>query len=225
MTHFPQSVKAVLFDWDNTLVDSWPVLYEALQTTYIVMGKTPLSMDQIRSQTAHSLRDRFPVVFGDQWREAQTVFYQEYRKAKIHGIQALPYAEDLLVFLRRQGAYLAIVSNKLGEELRKEVDALGWTPYFKQIIGSGDCPEDKPSPLCVDAALSEEGRSYSRQDVWFVGDTKVDYECARNAGCFPVLVHPLEECNTAVTVAGCGELLAYAKRIYLEGVNSEKGYL
>jgi phosphoglycolate phosphatase len=31
--------KAVIFDWDNTLVDSWPVIHHALNETLEAYGK------------------------------------------------------------------------------------------------------------------------------------------------------------------------------------------
>ena len=31
--------QAALFDWDNTLVDTWPVIHEAMNTTLSAMGR------------------------------------------------------------------------------------------------------------------------------------------------------------------------------------------
>lgn len=33
--------KAIIFDWDNTLVDSWPVIQHAIDHTMVEMGKEP----------------------------------------------------------------------------------------------------------------------------------------------------------------------------------------
>ena len=50
-----------------------------------------------------------------------------------------------------------------------------------------DAPEDKPSPIPVSMALEGSGIAPGA-DVWFVGDTSIDMECAHNARCVPVLV-------------------------------------
>jgi phosphoglycolate phosphatase len=31
--------KAIIFDWDNTLVDTWPLIQTAIDTTMVQMGK------------------------------------------------------------------------------------------------------------------------------------------------------------------------------------------
>ncbi|PPR65951.1 MAG: hypothetical protein CFH03_00782, partial [Alphaproteobacteria bacterium MarineAlpha3_Bin2] len=36
--------RAILFDWDNTLVDSWPTIIDALNVTLEAYGKTPWTM-------------------------------------------------------------------------------------------------------------------------------------------------------------------------------------
>jgi phosphoglycolate phosphatase len=46
---------------------------------------------------------------------------------------------------------------------------------------------DKPAVEPVDLALAESGIPRGA-DVWFVGDTDIDMNCAINAGCLPVLL-------------------------------------
>jgi phosphoglycolate phosphatase len=74
--------RAILFDWDNTLVDSWPTIIDALNVTLEAYGKTPWVMDEARARVRKSMRDSFPELFGDQWRQAGEVFYERY--AAIH---------------------------------------------------------------------------------------------------------------------------------------------
>jgi phosphoglycolate phosphatase len=81
------------------------------------------------------------------------------------------------------------VSNKTGRLLRREADQLGWTRHFDVIVGAGDAETDKPTTAPVDLALSGSGIPRGRQ-VWFVGDTAIDMECAAAAGCVGVLLSP-----------------------------------
>ena len=33
--------RAILFDWDNTLVDTWPTIVECYHDTFTALGQTP----------------------------------------------------------------------------------------------------------------------------------------------------------------------------------------
>jgi len=46
----PVRPRAVLFDWDNTLIDSWPVIHESLNATLTAYGLDPWTMDETRAR-------------------------------------------------------------------------------------------------------------------------------------------------------------------------------
>jgi len=94
-------------------------------------------------------------------------------------------AEKVLLALQGTDIYTALVSNKTGEALRLEVNHIGWNKYFAKVVGAKDAAEDKPSPKPVIMALNGSGIEPSG-DVWFVGDSVTDMECAHNSNCVPV---------------------------------------
>jgi phosphoglycolate phosphatase len=179
---------ALIFDWDNTLVDTWPTIHEALNVMLPQMGHAPWAIDETKRRVRQSLRDAFPGLFGARWQEARTLYLEAFEAIHLDRLRPLPGAEALLDGLRADGRFLALVSNKTGSLLRREVDALGWGGYFGRVVGAGDAVRDKPHRAPVDLALEDSAHTASAQ-VWFVGDTGIDMECARNAGCLPVLVH------------------------------------
>ena len=63
--------KAVLFDWDGTLVNSWPIIHESMNRTLDEMGHALWSMDETTSRVRKSLREAFPELFGDRCRERE----------------------------------------------------------------------------------------------------------------------------------------------------------
>ena len=180
---------AVIFDWDNTLVDSWSTIHDALNMTFAVMGTPQWTLDQTMSQVRHSLRDSFPQLFGSSWEDARRLYLANFEAIHLDRLMPLPGAEALLGALDRLGLYVAVVSNKTGRLLRCEVSALGWEPLFARVIGAGDAVADKPDRAPVDMALDSSGIQPGPR-VWFVGDTDIDMECAANAGCLPVLIAP-----------------------------------
>jgi len=184
--------KAVLFDWDNTLVNTWPVIREALNKTFTELGHAPWSMEQVQQRVARSMRDSFPAIFGDSWQTAGELYQQNFRAIHLERLQALEGAETTLAFLRRHPVYLAVVSNKKGVNLRKEVAHIGWEKYFDKVVGADDTPRDKPAPDMVIAALSGSGIAPG-PDVWLVGDSAIDMECAHASGCIPIWYGELPE--------------------------------
>lgn len=173
--------SAVLFDWDNTLVDSWDSIHWALNQTLDAMGHPPWDMAETRRRVALSLRDSFPALFGERWQEARQIYYDSFAEIHLAHLKPLPGAPNILERLYKAGIPMGVISNKSGPFIRKEVAHLGWTSYFKHLMGAGDAEADKPSDLPVRLTLGVIGVP-ADANVWFIGDAPVDMECAANAG-------------------------------------------
>ncbi|HEY7609363.1 MAG TPA: HAD family hydrolase [Alphaproteobacteria bacterium] len=181
--------RAILFDWDNTLVDTWGTIQAALNAALTAMGFPAWTMDECRMRVRASLRDTFPRMFGERWPEARDIFYSTYRASHLETLRALPEAERVTRRLACQGLYLGVVSNKTGPLLRAEAAKLGWERNFGRLVGAGDAKVDKPAPDPIYLATQELGIS-DYKTVWYVGDAAIDVECARHAGCIAILVGP-----------------------------------
>ncbi len=68
-------------------------------------------------------------------------------------LRLLPHAQDILTYLRESEITLFVVSNKIGDSLRKEIDLLNLTHFFDNIVGSLDTNFDKPHIAPVNLAL------------------------------------------------------------------------
>lgn len=178
--------KAIIFDWDNTLVDTWPMIHKALYQTFEQYGQVPWTLEETRERVAHSLRDSFPQLFGEKWEEAGQVYQTSYLTHHLQELKSLPLSEEVLKFLHDKGIRMFVVSNKKGPTLRKEVESIGWGKYFDGLVGSNDAPRDKPHADPVHMVLEGSGIQPG-DDVWFIGDTVIDLECAKNTDCIPVL--------------------------------------
>jgi len=179
--------KAVLFDWDNTLVDSWQCLHRAANETLAAMGHPTWDLAEAKQRVALSLRDSFPQMFGDRWQEARDIFYARFAAIHLDYLAPLPGAAETMGRLCQAGVPMAVISNKNGAFLRAEVEHLGWNDYFKHVNGAGDSSADKPATAPVENALRAIGVN-ADYNVWFIGDAAVDMECAVNSGVQPVLV-------------------------------------
>jgi phosphoglycolate phosphatase len=186
--------RAIIFDWDNTLVDSWGTIHDALNFLMAAMEKPLWTIEETRERVRLSLRDAFPAIFAERWEEARQIYMDRFRAIHLERLTSLPGREALLRQLAADGHYLAIVSNKTGAVLRAEAEHIGWSSLFGSIVGAGDAHTDKPHPAPVELALKPSGIAPG-PDVWFVGDTAVDMECAIAAGCVPVLLGIAESEN------------------------------
>jgi phosphoglycolate phosphatase len=179
--------RAMIFDWDNTLVDSWGTIHDALNFLMAAFELPPWTIDDTKARVRNSLRDAFPPMFGDRWEEAQRIYLDRFRSIHLERLTPLPGRETLLRTLTENGIYLGVVSNKTGAVLRSEAAHLRWTSFFGAIVGAGDTHADKPHCAPVELALQPSGIAPGGE-VWFVGDTEIDMECAVASGCVPVLL-------------------------------------
>ncbi|HZB92965.1 MAG TPA: HAD family hydrolase [Stellaceae bacterium] len=193
MSATPARPRALLFDWDNTLVDSWETIHAALVVTFTAMGREPWTLQETKLRVARSLRDSFPALFGARWEEARQRYLEAFAAIHLERLRAVDGAAEMLEALGTAGFLLGVVSNKTGRLLRQEAEHLGWTRHFRRLVGAGDAELDKPHAAPVLLAL--EGSGIGCEATWYVGDTALDMECARNAGCWSVLIdgRPLEE--------------------------------
>jgi len=159
-----------------------------LHETFTEMGHEPWTLEEVRQRVKHSARNAFPALFGDDWERAANRYRDAYRSKNLERLLPLPGAEEVLKQLQAQGVYMAIVSNKMGDTLRREAEHLGWNHYFSALVGSTDSEHDKPHPAPVYLAL---GELVPSEEIWFIGDTPVDLEVAQRAGLTPILYGPV----------------------------------
>ena len=126
-----------------------------------------------------------------------------------------PGVEEGLRALRATGHDLALVTNKPAPHARRLLDHFGWTSLFAAILGGGDTPELKPSPLPLQEALRRTGHAPGTS--WMVGDHHTDLEAARRAGVKSIYLesgigHPGAETPDLV----CPDFAAFAARFQPE---------
>lgn len=198
---------AILFDWDNTLVDTWKTIFYAMNDTLLAFGLEPWAEEFALANIQRSGQEAFPKWFGDQAREAQIFFYRLVEEDNLQGLNPMPGAKAVLEVLAQKGVPIGIVSNKRGAYLRKEVAYLGWQDYFGVLVGAGDAARDKPAADPVLLAL-QSLKIPASQQVWMVGDAPVDWDCALAAGCQPIAIGERFELSSSVIVSieNCGKL-------------------
>ncbi len=193
--------QGIIFDWDNTLVSTWPLIWHAINTAMKSMGKEEWSLQRVRDNVHKSMRESFPAIFGDDWQKAGEIYKESYRQVSTK-IEFLPKALSLINLIEKSSILQFVVSNKIGTTLRREASLLRVERKFFSLIGSQDTTFDKPNNAPVKLALMGSGIDFANlkideakdrifddfgEEIWFIGDTIADIECAINSGCRPVL--------------------------------------
>lgn len=201
--------QAILFDWDNTLIDGWAAIEAGLNAAFAAFGKPAWTREQVLANVRKSLRDSFPEHFGAEWERARDIFYEAVRGSHLQVIRPLP--ETIGMLDRLTHLPLGVVSNKQGALLRAEAEHLGWGHRFRTLVGAGDAVADKPSGAPLHLALNQMGLT-AGPHIWYVGDTAIDMQAARAAGCVAVL---LGDAGHDGGIAACAPDLAFTDGVQL----------
>lgn len=194
------SIRALLFDFDGTLADSFAAIIASTNHVRDSFGLPPLPDAHIRKYIGHGLpalmTDLCP---GFDTAEAVARYRAHHAGTMIAGTKLMPGVLPTLTELRRRGLGLGVCSNKAVSFTRQLVTALGLGDHVNSVLG----PEDvggRPKP---DPAMLLEGcrrLSVSPDSVVYVGDMIVDVQAGRAAGIPVWLVHVgLAGCEDATT--------------------------
>jgi phosphoglycolate phosphatase len=207
--------KAVLFDWDGTLVDTIPGLRIAHNHVRTEMGHPPWTEAQFWENLKHSARELYPRVYGAESDKALGILYSYIDDNHLKYLKVLPHAQDVLNLLDSHRIPYGLISNKRHKYLLKEVSHIGWEKRFFRAIGAGEAAKDKPAADPVHKIFELAGFSFEPQDVWFVGDTETDLATGQAFGCPTVLITHgrdmqglIETFNPLHVVNDCSGMLA-----------------
>ena len=178
-------IRFAVFDLDGTLVDSRRDLANAANALITGLGGAPLAEEAVadmvgegaavlvrRALTAAGLDPDLP--------GALPRFLELYDERLLENTRPYDGVVDALQALHQRGP-LAVLTNKPQAATVKLLDGLGLAQYFRDVLG-GDTPLGrKPGPAGL-TALARRTRA-ALTSTTLVGDSPVDLQTARNAGC------------------------------------------
>ncbi|NBX65641.1 MAG: HAD family hydrolase [Proteobacteria bacterium] len=214
---------AVIFDWDNTLIDTFPLLKAANNLARTTLGFPEWSDAEARANIRLAGRDAYPKIYGERWQEAERIFYDHVQKHHLESLAVMTGAFELLQGLHQMKVPMGILSNKRGGILRREIAHLGWGHFFKVAYGPDDVGDiGKPRPEGLVMALKAFQLNASLHAyAWYAGDTENDLRTARAAGVVPVYIenHRMSQASDiaalqpAFSFANCAECLDYLRSL------------
>lgn len=180
---------ALFFDLDGTLIDSRRDIATALNRLRSELELPPLALDQVVTMVGEGAKVLVRRALAD-WheepdRELLDRYLGYYEEVCLDTTAAYPGIEEMLAALSARYP-MAVLSNK-GERLSVEIlEGLDLAWRFKEILGGDSLPTRKPSPAGLHALADRLDVPVER--LMLIGDSRIDAETARNAGCAFALV-------------------------------------
>jgi 2-phosphoglycolate phosphatase len=174
-------LKAVLFDFDGTLGDSYPAITASVNHVRGLHGLPPLSISEVRHHVGRGavFLMKETVERGDL--EANFAAYKAHHPSVMHsGTRLYPGVADALRRLHDKGLRLAVCSNKPVAFTRDLLTYFHIADYFDQVLGPEDVRQPKPAPDMLLEGLKRLG--VSADQALYIGDMTVDIQTARAAG-------------------------------------------
>lgn len=184
---------ALVFDLDGTLVDSRKDITTAINRLRAELGLPPLTLDQVVAMVGEgakvlirrALADWDPDLSAERLKEVLDRYLALYREVCVDTTKPYPGIEEMLEALAASYR-MAVLSNK-GEKLSVFIlEELDLAYHFKSILGGDSLPTRKPNPAGLRALADR--FDVPVESLMLVGDSQVDAETARNAGCAFALV-------------------------------------
>lgn len=174
-TIFP--AKAVLLDWDGTLLNSFAADDRAYRSMFKALGIEFTSEDLARHYHPDWYRVyRAAKIDRSRWDEADRIWRKAYAR---ESPKLLPAARGILRNLAKRFT-LGLVTSGSRDRVCIQLKNLEVAKYFTVRVCAEDASPRKPHPAPLRMALRLAG--LSPEDCVYIGDSPQDIEMARRAG-------------------------------------------
>jgi len=170
-------LRAVLFDWDGTLLDS----YQADARAYLGMFRTlgiPWGLEELERHYSPDWHQvyRAAAVPQERWTEADRLWRSCYRDER----PVLQHGASRVVHALARRYRLALVTSGSAVRVRTQLRAFGFDRLFAEQVFGDEVPRRKPHPAALRLALQRLGVEPAASV--YVGDAPEDVVMARRAG-------------------------------------------
>lgn len=175
-----EPIRAVLFDLDGVLVDTYEAWYDLVRATARHFGAPEVSRPAFDASWGQSVEDDArDLVPGPSARQVAEHYGRHFRE-HVERVRPDPEARRVLHGLRTRGLRSACVTNSPTSVAREILRAADLEALLDAVVGAGDAPRPKPAPDLVEVALRR--LAVPAEATAMVGDSRFDEQAAEAAG-------------------------------------------
>ena len=179
--------KAVLFDFDGTIMDTNDIIIQSWQHTFRTIEGKERPIEEITPSFGEPLFVTMEKFFPGMNTEAMVQTYRDYqRKVYTEQIHMFPGIPEVIKALKDKGYLVAIVTSRLWNSTKQGLYKFDIAHMFDAVVSAEDTDVHKPDPAPCNICLEKLG--VKPEEAIFVGDSRFDVLCAKNAGVQSVLV-------------------------------------
>lgn len=208
----------VIFDLDGTLLNTDELIKRSFEYVFKRYRQDyTLSEEEYLSFLGPKLRDSFARYFPEEMLDELVDCYRDYNHVHHEDfVTVYPTVIETLVYLKKQGYPLAVLTTKFYEAALIGLDLFDMTKYFDMIIGSNQIEKGKPDPLGIHLIMDK----VNCQKAVMIGDNDTDILTGKNARVYTIGVKwtpkgtkEMEKLNPDLMVDQMSEIIQFIERI------------
>ena len=181
------NIKAVLFDFDGTIMDTNEVIINSWQHTFRNLTGKEADVNMLLGTFGEPLEISIDKMLPEFSRDDAMRIYREYQYCNFKGLISLfPGVVEVLRELKEKDIRTAIVTSRLRRTTMEGIEKFDLHDFFDTVVTMEDTKKHKPDAEPAFEALRR--LDIEAERAIMVGDSKFDIMCARNAGVKSVLV-------------------------------------
>lgn len=176
-------IKAVIFDFDGTLLDSDKMIVATFEELYKIYKPTlKPEYDHLLTFSGPPIKESLLKEFPNANQEEAFDNFQKISKINyVKYVKPFPYVIEMLQFLRQSNIKIALVTSKGREATNFALELTKLDGLFDFVICADEVKHVKPDPEGVLLALKHLDIK-NKGDVIYIGDSIYDYLTAKKAG-------------------------------------------
>ncbi len=203
-------IKAILFDFDGTLVDSEKIHFQCwkqvlsqygLTIDYETFLREAAGIPALEHAELVTVQYSLGVSAETMVRKAELIYSD---MMKLHDIEFMPYAMESLEYFYENGFPMALVTGSIRPQVDPILKEKGIEKYFKTTITYDDVANSKPDPEGYLKAVEFLG--FAKEEYLVFEDTANGTKAAKAAGLTCYAIH---------SDSGLHQNLSHADKIFL----------